>query len=276
VSRQTVLPAILILSLAVAWLLAGRRLTLLLDRLHTVRTASLPVDRLEYDGGGFLIGGVSLAFGGTDNLRSDLTLNSDSANRVVLVAGHGAFTLGPRTNPVDPSGRPEIHFVAETGDEISFTASQSVLPWPTPFQFKILGGASPWWKRYMYYRLNWKKPTGASLEMLWRYEQQYYSATGWTKPVTMWNSQTGLLVADIHPESKGPEGAIVQYVARTKGWNRSDYSIERRGPTADGRNDRFAVIHHVDERAPAPGAGKSVELHVDRVSRQVTEELGGQ
>jgi hypothetical protein len=29
-------------------------------------------------------------------------------------------------------------------------------------------------------RLTWKKHDGAKLEMLWRYEQEYYSTNGWT------------------------------------------------------------------------------------------------
>jgi hypothetical protein len=92
----------------------------------------------------------------------------------------------------------------------------------------------------------------------------------------MWNSQTGLLSVDIHPESAGHEGAVVQYIGRTKGWNRSEYRIESRGPSIDGQNEVFAVIYLDDERSSRPGAGRSVELYLDRISQQVTRELGGQ
>jgi len=58
---------------------------------------------------------------------------------------------------------------------------------------------SPWWKRYVYYRLVWSKRSGAKLEMLWRYEQDFYIPGAWTDPVMMWNGQTGLLRVTIHP-----------------------------------------------------------------------------
>jgi len=190
---------IIALALGVAWLLAGRQLTLLVDRLITIGAASLPVHPLEYDGGGFLIGHLQMTFGGIDNLRSDLALCSDSAHRVVLSTSGQFFTLGPRTNPVDPAGRPEIDFVPEPGDELSFSTDRSALPWPTPLEFNIMIPHSPWWKRYVYYRLLWHKRSGARLAILWRYEQDYYAAGGWTRPEMMWNSQTGMLRVDISP-----------------------------------------------------------------------------
>jgi hypothetical protein len=38
----------------------------------------------------------------------------------------------------DPSGRPDIYFVPEPGDELSFAVSRSVLSWPTPFDDYIM------------------------------------------------------------------------------------------------------------------------------------------
>ena len=64
------------------------------------------------------------------------------------------------------------------------------------FEFNFMS-RSPWWKRYIYYRLLWKKRSGARLAILWRYGQDYYAAGGWTSPEMMWNSQTGLLRVDL-------------------------------------------------------------------------------
>ena len=185
--------------LVVAWLLAGRLLSILVDQIVTTPAVSLPVAPLEYDGGGFLIGQLEMTFGATNNLRSDIELRSDSSNRVVLSSGGKTFQLGPRTNLVDPSGRPEIYFVAEPGDELSFSSSRSLIGWPTPFEFNFMIAHSPWWKRYVYYRLVWKKRSGAKLEMRWRYEQDYLATSGWSEPAMMWNGQTGLLRVDIAP-----------------------------------------------------------------------------
>ncbi|HZY60448.1 MAG TPA: hypothetical protein VFE56_11830 [Candidatus Binataceae bacterium] len=192
---------IIALALGVAWVYAGRQLALFLDRFITIGVTSLPVSPLEYDGGSLLIGKLQMTFGKTDNLNYDLCVQFDSRNRVLLSTGGRFFTMGPRTNPVDPSGRPEIDLISEPGDKLSFTAVRSALGWPTPLEFNIMISHSPWWKRYVYYRLVWNKPSGAKLEMLWRYEQDYYTATGWTEPLMMWNSQTGLLRVDIRPET---------------------------------------------------------------------------
>ncbi len=190
--------SISVVALAIVWLAAGRHVELLLDRFVTGRAVSLPIDPFVYTGGGFDIAGKTMTFAGTNNLQSGETANLDSSGRVVLSANHNGsvFVLGPLTSP-SPLGRPDYHFTPEPGDEVSFTASKSLLPWPTPFEFKMLGGSSPWWRQYVYYRLVWKKPSGARLEMLWRFERQFDSGTGWTEPLMMWNSQTGLLSVTI-------------------------------------------------------------------------------
>jgi hypothetical protein len=198
--RFSLLILITAVAVGIVWLFAGRYLTLLIDRVFTVRIASASVDSLEYDGGGFQTGELSLTFGAIDNQRFDLTLHSDASNRVVLTSGGRSFTLGPRTNPVDPSGRPEIYFIPDPGDQVSYNIHRSVLSWPTLFEFYIMT-RSPWWKRYVYYRLVWKKRSGAELTMFWRYEEDYYAGTGWTAPAMRWNSQTGLLRVDIHPQA---------------------------------------------------------------------------
>lgn len=235
---------------------------MLLDRIQTVHVVSLPVSPLSYDGGGFVIGFQSLTFGGTNNLRWDIELTSDSANCVWLQTSGGRFPMGTRTNPVDPSGRPEITFAADAGDAVTLTSSQSMLAWPTPFEISFLT-STPSWRRFVYYDLLWKKPSGARLAMHWRYEQQYFARSGWKRPEMEWNYRTGLLSVDF-------DHAIVRYISRTKGWRRSDYRIERRGDNV------YAVIHADDERNPTPGAGKSVELHLDPRSHEVIKELGGQ
>jgi hypothetical protein len=258
----TVLIGTLLLAvLALVWLNAGRRITLFVDRWFTLSAASLPASPVEYDGGGLRIAGLPMTFGGIDNLRWPLKVHTDDGGHLAISTGVRSFTLAPR----------------EPADEVAFTSCRSVLSWTLPpFQISILGTRSPKWKRCVYYRLTWRKPSGATLEMFWRYEQQYYSDTGWGEPLMMWNSRTGLLRVEITAETIQHDSVVTQYVARAKGWERARYRIESRGLTSDGLCDRIAVIHLDDERAPSPGAGKSIELLVDRSSHQVVKELGGQ
>ncbi len=194
--------ALLLIATVAIWLAAGRQVTLLLDRLVTVGRTSMPVQPIEYDGGGLRIAGVDMEFGGLNNLRGDIDVVTDPSNRAVLKWGRDGFVLGPRTNPVDGSGRPEILFVPDAGDQIRFIRSRSLLSWPTPFDINWLGGSSPQWKRYVYYQLEWRKASGAKLEMAWRYQQDYYSRKGWTEALMRWNSQTGLLGVRISPAHK--------------------------------------------------------------------------
>lgn len=266
---------LLLVLLLIVWLAAGRPVTVFLDRVIPFPASSLPVTPLRYDGA-LVIGGTPMTLGGIDNLRIPVAFTFDAANRTILDWGRDSFILGPRTSLLDRSGRTDFEFTSEPGDEVSFTRRKSLAGWPTPFDIRFLGGPAPWWKRYTYYRLIWKKRSGARLEILWRYEQQYYSKTGWTNPEMMWNSQTGVLSVKIQVESQGMDGAVVRYIARTKGWPRHDYRIEPRGAASDGRNQIFAVIHRDDECNAVPGAGKSVELFLDPATLQITKEVGGQ
>jgi hypothetical protein len=97
-----------------------------------------------------------------------------------------------------------MSFIPELGDTVTLTLQRSALGWPTPFECEILTGRRILWKRYCYYRLRWKKPAGSTLDMRWRYEQQYYRKLGWTKPHMAWNSSMGLL--DVQIRTRGSIG----------------------------------------------------------------------
>jgi hypothetical protein len=194
----TVIYLLAALVLIFVCLTAGRPFAVLADYVVRIPVVSMPVKSIHYDGGGFVIGEFSMTFGQINNLRSDMCLCTDSRNRVVLKKSGQSFVLGPRTNPVDPSGRPDIYLLTEAGDEVMFRGARSLIGWPTPFETYIMI-RSPWWKRYVYYRLTWKKRSGARMDMSWRYEQDYFAPGGWTEPLMMWNSETGLLDVDIKP-----------------------------------------------------------------------------
>ena len=42
-----------------------------------------------------------------------------------------------------------------------------------------LTGYRPSWQRYLHYRLAWLKASGATLDIVWRYRQNYDAANGW-------------------------------------------------------------------------------------------------
>ena len=269
-------PVVISVLLTISWLSAGRVLTLVFDRVIPFPMRSLAVRSLAYHGSEFAVGVERLTITKLDNENADLQFVTDLQNRVVLSMGRDAFVLGPRTNPVNPNGPLIVDFVADSGDKVLLTAHESLLGWPNPFEISWLGGSVPRCKKYVYYRLVWTKPSGARLAMRWRYERDYYLRTGWTDPLMKYDFQTGLQSVEILPESKGPEGAIVRYIAQTKGWSRSQYWIERQGVSKDGQSEVYAVIRLCDQCRAELGAGGSVELHVDRAKEEVTKELGYQ
>lgn len=193
--RNLLIALVVVLAIGDVWLTEGRVSTVTLDQVFTLTVPTPSAKKLTSDGD-FRIGDLTLTFGAPNNYPYPLTLCTTASGMVVLKSSERSFVLGPRTNPVDPRGRPDIDFVPERGDQVSLTASRSLLGWPTPFEFNFMA-PTPSWKRYVYYRLVWKKRSGAELKMLWRYEQDYYGGRGWTRPLMMWNFHTGLLRVDI-------------------------------------------------------------------------------
>jgi len=45
--------------------------------------------------------------------------------------------------------------------------------------------------------VHWKKSSGASLQMLWRYEQFFYTDNGWTSGFMTREGSTGLIRVEI-------------------------------------------------------------------------------
>ena len=157
----------------VVWLAAGPRITLFLDRFYTVPDAPMPVGDYGLNTSEFLIGSRRWF------LAKDLTIGPDSHNRLTLSKAGRTFTLGPVTKcysgPI-----PHYEFTPDPSDQISFKKSRSWLSWATPFQFSLMGAPTTSWRRHSYYRLFWKKSSGATLELVWRDEQRFYSSQGWT------------------------------------------------------------------------------------------------
>jgi hypothetical protein len=92
-----------------------------------------------------------------------------------------------------PAGAPEpydIWFAPDPGDSVTFRVAHSALAWPTPFELNFITGKSPSWKRNVYYTLAWRKGDGATLEMVWRYEQWLYD--DWGSPMMTQAGATGL------------------------------------------------------------------------------------
>ena len=104
------------------------------------------------------------------------------------------FAFGPARSEAE-----NLVTAPPAGDDAFIEIRRSTLSWPTPFEVNFMTGHSPSWKRHLYYRLLWKKPSGAKLEMLWRYEQYFYPVDGWASGFMTYKGSTGLIQLDIQP-----------------------------------------------------------------------------
>jgi len=194
--------AIAIVALLVLWVIIGRQLTLLIDRMVTIRLDTLPTspvivnrDRLEIGG---KLGTLLLT-----EAPFEIRIGPGPDHPFILGQGPDAVTLGTAVPRPDPDGGEFYEIKPAEGSKIEYVVDRSVLSWPTPFQFNFMTGHSPGRKRYLYHRFSWTKPTGGRVEALWRYEQWHYDI-GWSGLGGMVaNESTGLLRSKVVPDSTG-------------------------------------------------------------------------
>jgi hypothetical protein len=183
---------------AATWVFGGRQLSLFMDRFGTIETTSARIDSIAYEGSG--TGGVlrtndlALSLNETNGLTPNIGTTKD--DQLALAAGGKVFAFGPLSSPAD-SADDHLAATLQAGDDASLTIRRSVLNWPTPFDFNFMTGQSPSWKRHIYYQRLWNKPSGAKLEMLWRYEQYFYPGNGWASGFMTREGSTGLISVDI-------------------------------------------------------------------------------
>jgi hypothetical protein len=259
----------LILGAAAAWLFTSPYLSAVIDQFFTVASGTLPADYFELRPTEFVIGQRIWSLNGGSLKAPSFRLAPGSLGRMTLGSSGQTFTFGPIQMYSNSTPDFYYQFAPDKGDEITFTQSRSWLAWKTPFQFNIMGGATISWRRHSYYRLLWKKSSGAAIKMVWRDEQDFYTGYGWSDA----NLQT---VPAVTITPSPVEKIVERYLADKKGWSVDEYRLESRGLSDDGQCDVTAAIHSKDQNATHPGAGESVDVYVDRKSLQVIREVGGQ
>jgi hypothetical protein len=176
------------------WIFGGRQISLFVDQYRTIETASERINSISYEGSG--TGGTlrvnDLALSLNDTNGPSPNFGSTKDDQLALATGGKVFAFGPPLSEAE-------NLVASppAGDDASVTIQHSILSWPTSFDFNFMTGQAPSWKRHIYYRLLWKKPSGAALQMLWRYEQYFYPTNGWGSGFMTREGSTGLVEVNI-------------------------------------------------------------------------------
>ena len=186
------------------WIFGGRHASMFIDRFGTIEMASVPIHSVAYEGSGtggtLIINDVRLSLDETaPNLSPSIGSTKD--NQFAVASGGKVFALGPLMSTGE-NGGDHLAVVPQMGDEAFLVTRRSALSWPTPFDFNFMTGHSPSWKRHMFYELRWKKPSGATLDMVWRYQQNFYGkqlvpGTGWDNGFSVHEGSTGLTRVEI-------------------------------------------------------------------------------
>jgi len=186
-------------ALATLWIFRGREISSFIDRYWTVESGSAPISSIGYEGSGtggiLIVDEVSLSL---NDVRPDVSLSVGSTkdNQLALATSGKVFPFGPLTSISENTGE-RLATTLSQGDQAFLVMRHSVLSWPTPFEMNLMTGQSPSWKRHIYQEIRWKKPSGANLQMLWRYEQFFYPGNGWTSGLMIREGSTGLIRVEI-------------------------------------------------------------------------------
>jgi len=186
---------IVIVTTSILWVFDGRQLSMLIDRFKTIETSTQQIKSISYEGtgtGGVLhVSDVALSLNETQLGGSLPNVGTTKDGQLALSFGGKVFSFGPASSDPD-------HLVANapSDDIATLSIQQSAMSWPNFFDFNFMTGKSPTWKRHVYQKLTWTKPSGANLEMLWRYEQYFYSDQGWLGGAMIREGTTGLIRID--------------------------------------------------------------------------------
>ena len=188
-----VLIAVVIAFLA-TWISYGHQISLLLDRFGTIEMSSARINSIAYQGngtGGSLhVNDFELSLNDRNGPAS--SIGTTKNDQLALADGGKVFAFGPVRTEAE-----NLATLPLAGDDASIEIRRSILNWPTPFEVNFMTGHSPSWKRHLYYRVRWKKSSGATLEMLWRYEQYFYPGNGWASGFMTREGFTGLIRIEI-------------------------------------------------------------------------------
>src|SRR2546430_503172 len=185
-----------VVAIVASWIFGGRQISLFLDRFGTIEMTSARINSIAYEGSG--TGGIlhvnDLDLSLNDRNGPTPSFGTTKNDQLALADRGKVFAFG--SAPTEPEN---LTTMPPAGDDASIQIRRSILSWPTPFDFNFMTGHSPSWKRHLYYRLLWKKSSGAKLEMLWRYEQYFYPGNGWAGGFMTHEGSTGLIRLGIQP-----------------------------------------------------------------------------
>lgn len=84
------------------------------------------------------------------------------------------------------------------------------------------------------------------------------------------------MVDSLAYDKKRVDSIVMEYLFETKSWQQDEFRVEHKEVNKD---NFYLIVWGVflqDELKPVPGAGQSVELHIDLKQYRILKELGFQ
>ena len=124
------------------WLIFGRQIVLLVDRIATCEIKSLPVTELRYEGAGEsgLIQVADITLNTYSTNGTQLKVGPDGQNRLVISQTGKSFRFGPLLAEGTSGGT--LAGAPDPGDQVRISVQRSHFAWPTPFEFNFMTGRS--------------------------------------------------------------------------------------------------------------------------------------
>jgi hypothetical protein len=198
--RKILIALVIVIVLAGFWLWRGREVSMLIDQLHLVETSSRTIKTITYEGSGtagiLRVDDLALSLNEVELGGAQPSVGTTKDNQLALSFNGKVFPFGPS------SGGDDLATIVPPDDVAVVAIQHSTVPWPNFFETNFMTGNSPRWKRNIYQKLTWKKPTGAKLEMVWRYEQYFYSQDHWTEALMTRPGTSGLIRVEISDASR--------------------------------------------------------------------------
>jgi hypothetical protein len=149
---------ILIVTISILWIFAGRQISKFVDQFKTRTRESKPVHLIAYEGNGndgaLVIDGSGGWFFGPINPH----VGSTKDNQLALAYRDKVFAFGALRSP------DALATEVGRGDVALLITKESIVGWPEASVGRLLN-------RNVYTELSWTKQSGASLKMIWWLER---------------------------------------------------------------------------------------------------------
>ena len=170
-----------IIAVPVIWYQTARPLALLIQGEPDSGT---PLNKIGWNGTYLTINGrtydTSVLNGQQDLENAQGTqFGVDAQHHLIITVRGQSLVLGAPDGTVSNGGEAQPAFAPAPGDRVSFGNKEGWYAWPNWFEMNFITGRVPTWKRFVTYKLIWKKASGETLTLTWRYEHYYYPSDGW-------------------------------------------------------------------------------------------------